>query len=134
MLYTNVLCRNHLAVEHHVLGTILLVVLLNKSEDSLYEMQIIIVWSNLQSHELCCLYQSVDTDGKILTADVDISCVEEWQHTTLLELLKVLVVCELYLMAEVDNTTKILQVVELVVYCILDTTIQVNSEHTLRTC
>ena len=36
-------------------------------------------------------------------------------------------------MAQIDHTTQILQIIQLVVDGILDTTVQVDSEHTLRT-
>ena len=131
MLHTYILSRNHFAVEHYVLSTILTVVLLNQSKDTLYKVQVVIVRSNLQPHELSSLNQSVDTDGKILTADIDITSIKQRQHTVLLQFLQVLIVSQLYLMAEIDNFTKILQVVLIVVYSILYATVQVDSEYTL---
>ena len=129
MLYTDVLGRNHLAVEHNVLRAVSLVVFLDESEDALNEVEIIVVWSNLQTHELGSLYESVDSDGEILAAHVDVTGVEQRQHAILLQLLEVLVVCELYLMAEVDDAGKVLLVVELVVYGILNAAVQVDCQY-----
>ena len=133
MLDTYVLGRNHLAVEHQLLGTVLLVVLLDEAEDALYEVFVVIVRRNLQTHELSSLYESVDADGQVLAADVDVAGVEQWQHTVLLQLLQVLVVGGLHFVAEIDDATQILQIVYLVVHSILDTAVQVDGEHGLGT-
>ena len=132
MLHTDVLGRNHLAVEHHVLRAILPVVLLNETQNALYEMQVVVVGRNLQAHELGSLHQTVDTDGKILATNVDIASIEQRQHTVALQLLQVLVVGQLHLVAEVDHAAQILQVIHLVVDGILDATVQVDGEHALR--
>ena len=36
-------------------------------------------------------------------------------------------------MTEIDYTTQILQIIQIVIYSILNTTVQVDSEYTLRT-
>ena len=131
MLDTHVLCRNHLAVEHHVLGAVLLIVLLNQAKDTLYEVQVIVVRRDLQSHKLSSLNQAVDTDGEILTSDIDISCIEERQHAMSLQLFQVLIIGQLYLMTKVDDASQILEIIQLVVDSILDTTVQVDGQHTL---
>ena len=99
MLHTYVFGRNHLAVEHHVLRAILTIILFYQSEDTLYKVQIFIVRCNLQSHELSSLNESVDTDGQILTGDIDITSIKQWEHTMGLEFLQVLIVSQLYLVA-----------------------------------
>ena len=129
MLHANVLGRNHLAVEHQFLRTVFLVVLLNQSQDALHEVLVVVVRRNLQTHELCSLHQTVDADGKILAVDVDIAGVEQRQHTVGLQFLQVLVVSRLHLVAQVDDATKILQIVLLVVHGILDAAVQVNGQH-----
>ena len=72
MLHTDVLGRDHLAVEHHVLRAVLLVILLDQSEDALNEVQVVVVGGDLQTHELGSLHETVDTDGEVLAADVDL--------------------------------------------------------------
>ena len=134
MLYTDILCRNHLTVEHHILRTVLAVILLDKAKDALYEVQVLIVWRNLQTHKLGSLHKTVDTDGQILTGDIDIAGIEERQHTVLLQFLQILVIGQLHLMAEVNHTTEVLQIVHLMVDGILDAAVQVDGEHRLRSC
>ena len=91
VLHTDILGRDHLAVEHHVLRAVLLIILLNKSEDALNEVQVVVVRRDLQTHELGCLHESVDTDRQILTGDIDIAGIEERQHAAGLQFLQVLV-------------------------------------------
>ena len=105
MLHTDVLGRNHLTVEHDVLRAVLAVVLLDKSQNALYEVQVVVVRRDLQAHELGSLHQTVDTDGQILATDIDIAGIKEGQHTVRLQLLEVLVVGQLHLMAEVYHIT-----------------------------
>ena len=134
VLHTDILGRDHLAVEHHILRAILLIILLDESEDALYEVQVVVVRRDLQTHELGSLHKTVDTNGEVLTADVDIACVEQRQHAMCLQLLQVLVVGQLYLVAEVDDASQVVEIVQLVVHGKLDTTVQVDGEHALRTC
>ena len=129
MLHTDVLGRNHLAVEHDILGAVLLVVLFDESEDALNKLLIVVVGCNLQSHELGSLYETIDTDGEVLACDVDVACIEQGQHAVSLQVLEVLVVGELYLVAEVDDLTEVLQIVHLVVDGILHATVEVDGEH-----
>ena len=51
----------------------------------------------------------------------------------LLQFLQVLVVSGLHLMAEINDITQILQIVDLIVYGKLDAAVQVDGEHRLRT-
>ena len=133
MLHTHILGRNHLAVEHHVLRAVLLVVLLDQTEHALHELLIVIVRRDLQAHELGSLYQAVDTDGEILATDVDVACIEQRQHAVSLQVFQVLVVGQLHLVAEVDDAAQILQIVHLVIDSILDAAVQIDGEHRLRT-
>ena len=87
MLHTDVLGRNHLAVEHHVLRAVLLVQLLHDREHALYEVLVLVVGGDLESHELGSLHQTVDTNGQILTTDIDVTGIEQRQHTMSLQLL-----------------------------------------------
>ena len=105
MLHTNVLGRNHLTVEHHVLRTILFVILFNKAEHLLNEVQIIVVRINLIAHKFGSLYQAVDADGEILARNIDIACIKQWQHAVLLKIFQVLIVSHLHLMTEVYHMT-----------------------------
>ena len=51
-----------------------------------------------------------------------------------LQVFQILIVSQLYLMAEIDNSTQILQIVELVVNSILYATVQIDGQYRLRTC
>ena len=84
MFHTHVLRRNHLAVEHHILRAVLFVLLLDDAEQLLNEMRILRRVFDLQTEELCCLYQTIHTDRQILTADIDVAGVEQRQHAFLL--------------------------------------------------
>ena len=84
MFHTYILGRNHFTVKHHILGTILTVVFLNESENTLDKMQIVIIRRYFQSHKLGSLNQAVDTDGEILTTNINVARVEERQHAMLL--------------------------------------------------
>ena len=108
MLHTNVFCRNHFTVEHDILCTVLLVILLNQSQDALNEVLIVVIWSDLQPHELSCLYQAIDTDGQILATDIDVACIKQRQHTMCLKIFQILVIRHLYLVAQVDDAAQIL--------------------------
>ena len=133
MLNTHILGRYHLTVEHDFLAAVLLVVLLNQSQDCLNELQILGIVINLQSHKLGSLYQTIDTDGEILTAQVDVTCIKQRKHTILLKFLEVFVISQLHLVAEVNNMREVFLIVEIVIDSILYATIQVDSEHALRT-
>ena len=85
MFYSYILGRNHFAVEESCLGTVLLVVFFNESEGILDELYIFWVVVDLDSEEFGSLYQTVDADCKILTADVDEPCIKERKHTLFLE-------------------------------------------------
>ena len=132
VLHADVLGRNHLAVEHHVLRAVLLVILLDEAQDALHEAEVVVVGRDLQAHELGSLDEAVDADGQILAPDVDVAGVEEREHAVLLQLLQVLVVGQLHLVAEVDDAGEVLQVVLSVVDGILDATVQVDGQHRLR--
>ena len=77
MLHANILGGNHLAVEHHIFGTILLVEFLDDAEHFLYILGIARVVAYLDAQELGSLDQTVDADGEVLTADIDISGIKE---------------------------------------------------------
>ena len=66
MLYTDVLCRNHLAVEHKVLCAVLLVVSLHKTEDLLNELLVLRVVVDGDSEELGSLNKTIYTDSEVL--------------------------------------------------------------------
>ena len=131
MLYAHVFSGNHLTVEEQILRTILLVVMLYDAEHTLYEMLVVLVRGNLQPHELGSLNQSVDADGQILAADIDISGIEQRQHAVVLQFLQVFIVSHLHLVTEVYDRSQILLVVDIVVDGILDAAVQVDGQHTL---
>ena len=132
MLHTHILGGNHLAVEHHILGAVLLVLLLHQTEDGLYELAVLRIVVDGDAHELGSLDQAVDTDGEVLARDVDIAGVEERQHAMSLQVLQVLIIGQLHLVAEVDDVSEELLVVLAVVDGILDAAVEVDGEHTLR--
>ena len=67
MFYTHVLSRDHLAVEHKVLGAVLLVVSLHQTEDLLNELLVLRVVVDGDSKELGSLNKTVYTDCEVLT-------------------------------------------------------------------
>ena len=95
-------------------------------------MQIVGVVANLQAHEFGSLHESVHTDGEILATHIDVSSVEEWQHTLRLQFLQVLVVSKLHFMAEFNHLREIVGIVESVLYGVLYATVEVDGEHALR--
>ncbi len=134
VLDADVLGRNHLAVEEHVLGAVLLVVLLYDGQDALHELLVLVVGVNLQAHELGSLHEAVDADGEVLAVHRDVASVEEWQHAVGLQLLEVLVVGELHFVADVDDVGEELLVVLAVVDGVLDAAVEVDGEHGLGSC
>ena len=131
VLYTNVLSRNHLAVEHCLLGAVLLVVLLNKSENFLNIMCILRVVVYLVAQELGSLHQTVDTNRQILSSDIDVTGIEQRKHSLCLQVFQVLVVGKLYLVYEIYHLSQELHVIHLMLYGILDTAVQVDCQHAL---
>ena len=88
---------------------------------------------DLQTEELCCLYQTVHTDRQILTADIDVAGVEQRQHAFLLKVLEVLVVCQLNLVHQIDHLLYIRLIRDVVTYGVLDSAVQVDRQYRLRT-
>ena len=131
MFHAHVLGRDHLAVEHRLLGAESLVLLLDQSEYRLYELLVAVVRSYVQTHELRSLYQSVDADGEVLTVDVDVSCIEEWQHVVVQQLLEILVIRQLNFMAQYDHMLQVFLVVEVVVDSILDAAVEIDGQYAL---
>ena len=131
VFHTYILSRDHLAVEEGCLCAVLLVIFLDESESALYELYVCRVVVDLYAEEFCSLHETVDTDSKVLAADVDEACIEERKHALLLESLEVLVVCELYLVNEVNNLCEVCHVVSAVLYRILDAAVKVDGEHAL---
>ncbi len=103
MLHTHVFSRNHFAVEESCLGTVLLVVFFNKSECILDELDVFRIVVDLYSEEFGCFYQTIDTDCKILTSDIDEACIKERKHALFLQGLEILIICKLYLVDKVHN-------------------------------
>ena len=111
MFHANVFRRNHLAVEHYVLGAVLLVVALHYTEHSLHKIKIIWIVIYLKPHKLGGFHKSVHSDSKILPAHVYISGIKERQHLVILQVLQILIVCELHLMAQIHHLTEKLFIV-----------------------
>ena len=133
VLHTYVLCRDHLAVEHHIFRAVLFVLLLDDAEQLLHEMRILRRIFDLQTEELGSLYQTVHTDRQILTADIDVAGVEQRQHAFRLQGLEVLVVCQLHFVHQVNDILYICLVRDVVTYGVLDGAVQVDRQHGFRT-
>ena len=133
VLHTHVLGGNHLAVEHDVLGAVFFVFLLDKTKDRLDEFAVLRVVIDGNAHEFGGFDEAVDTDGEVLTCDVDVAGVEERQHAVCLQVFEVLVVGELHLVAEVDDVEEEFLVVLAVVDGVLDAAVEVDGEDALGT-
>ena len=131
VFHTHVLGGYHLAVEHHLLGAVFLVLLLHQTEDGLHKLAVLRVVVDGDAHELGGLDPTVDAEGEGLARDVDIAGVEEGQHAVGLQVLEVLVVGQLHLVAEVDDVGEELLVVLAVVDGILYAAVEVDGEHAL---
>ena len=129
MLHAYVLCRNHLTVEEHILSAILLIDTLHDRENTLYKLLILIIRSYLKSHKLSCFHESINTNSKILATHIDITSIKEWEHAMSLKVFQIFIVSQLHLMTEVDDVCKILLVILAIVYCILDTTVDIDCQH-----
>ena len=130
-VHSYVLSRNHFAVEEGCLCTVLLIILLDKSESILDKLHILRIVIDFDSKEFRSLHKSVDTDRKVLTTDIDESSIKERKHSLCLKGLEVLVISELNLMHKVHNLSKICQVVSAVLDRILDAAVKVDREHAL---
>ena len=93
MLYSDILCRNHLAVEHSFLCTESLILCFYQSKYSLYKLLIVLIRCDVKSHEFCCFYKTIDTNSEILAINVDVSSIKEWKHVITQQLLEVFIVC-----------------------------------------
>ena len=92
-------------------------------------MQVIRIVGNLQAHKFGSLYQSVDTNGKVLTADVDISGIKQRQHAMCLQFFQIFVVGQLHLVHEVDDVGQEHGIIHAVVDGILHTTVKIDGKH-----
>ena len=97
VFHADILSGYHLTVEHELLCAELLVIVLDKAEDILHELPVLLVVGYCDAHELCSLDETIHADCEILAVDVYVSGVEEWEHAVLLELLEILIVCCLHL-------------------------------------
>ncbi len=86
MLDADILGRDHLAVEHQLLGAVLLVAALDEPQHLLHEVGIGVVVVDPQTEELGRLDKAVDAYGQILACEVDIARVEQRQHALGLQL------------------------------------------------
>ena len=96
-------------------------------------MLIIRIIINRNTHILSCFHQTVDTNGQILAVDGDISSVKQRQHTLGLQVFKILIISRLHLMHQIDHLTHELQMRDIVLVFVLDTTVDVDGEHALGT-
>ena len=133
MFYTYVLCRNHLAVEHNVFRAELFVLFLDDTEHFLNKVRIFGAIFYLYAQELCCFYQSVNTNRQVLTANVDITGVKQRKHATILQRLQVLVVSQLHFMHQVNDILNICLIRDVVANSILNSTVQVDCQYRFRT-
>ena len=89
---------------------------------------------NLDAQEFGALHQTVHTNGEVLAGYVDISSVKQRQHAVRLQFLQVLVVCNLNLVAQVNDVGYIIQVLLLFPHSLLYATVEVDGQHALRSC
>ena len=88
---------------------------------------------DLQTQELGSLYQTVHTDRQVLTTDIDISGVEQRQHTFLLQVLQVLIVSQLHLVHQIHYVLDVCLIRDVVAYGVLDSAVQVDRQYGFRT-
>ena len=132
VLHAYVFRRYHLAVEHHVLGAVGLVVLLYYAEHALHEGEVAGVVVDFKAEELGGLHQTVDAYGEILAPDVDVTGVKQRQQTGALQFFQVLVVSQLHLVNKVGDARKELLIVNAVVHGVLHAAVEVDRKHALR--
>ena len=128
VLDAHVLGGDHLAVEHQavLLRVVLLVVTLDETQDILNKLFVVRVVGDRDFKEFGGFDETVDADGEVLATEVDVAGVEQRKHAFLLEFLQVLIVADLYLMAQVDNLLKEGQVMHVVACRILYAAVQVD--------
>ena len=103
MFHSHVLRRNHLAVEHHLLRAVLLVVLFDHSENFLCKTFVIGIVVDRNAEKFGCFDQSVHTDSEVLARHIDIARIEQGQHPLRLHVFQVLVVGQLHLVHQIDH-------------------------------
>ena len=133
VFYADVLGRYHLAIEHQLFGAIFFVVFFYKSQYLLYESRILRIVVDRYAHKLCRLYQTINPDGKVLTLNIYVACIEKRQHTLCLQYFQILVVCSLSLMYEVDDLFEEVGMRPAVADGILHTAVDIDCQHTLGT-
>ena len=133
VFYAYVLGRYHLTIEHQLFGAIFFVVFLYKSQYLLYESRILRIVVDRYAHKLCRLYQTINPDGKVLTLNIYVACIEKRQHTLCLQYFQILVVCSLSLMYEVDDLFEEVGMRPAVADGILHTAVDIDCQHTLGT-
>ena len=80
VLHADVFGRDHLAVEHHLLRAVFLVVALDQPQYPLHECGVVVVVVDADTQKFRGLDQPVDADGQILARKVDVPRAEERQH------------------------------------------------------
>ena len=133
MLHAHVFGGDHLAVEHHLLRAVLVVVALDQPQNLLGEAHVVGVVDDGDPLVFGRFDQAVDADGEVLARQVDVARVEERKHSLALQLFEVLVVGQLHLVRKVDHLFEERQVGNALPLGVLDTAVEVDRQHALRT-
>ena len=132
VLDADILGGNHLAVEEQVFRAVLLIVRLDEAQYAADEGGILVVVADGEPEAFGGLDDAVDADGQILALDVDVAGVEEGQHTLVKEFLQVGIVGHLHLVHKVHDALEILHIRTALAGGLLDATVDVDGQHTLR--
>ncbi len=132
MFHSHVLRRNHLAVEHHLLRAVLLVVLFDHSENFLRKTFVIGIVVDRNAEKFGRFDQSVHTDSEVLARHIDIARIEQGQHPLRLHVFQVLVVGQLHLVHQIDHLLEEELIGHTLTCGVLDATVQVDRQHALR--
>ena len=132
VLDAHVLGGDHLAVEHDLSGTVLLVAAFDEPQNLLHEVLVLGVVVDAHAEVFGRLDQTVHPDGEVLAAHVDVARVEEREHAFRAERFQILVVGELHLVHEFRNLFEELQIGDVRAPGVLDAAVEVDREHALR--
>ena len=128
---TDVLGRDHLAVEHHVLAAVFLVEAFDHPEDFLDEGHVVRVVGDADAQEFGGFHQAVHADGQVLAADVDEARVEERQHTLGLQVGQVGIVGQLHLVHQFHHLLEEFHIGDAFLEGMLDAAVKIDRQHAL---
>ena len=87
MFHAYILGRYHFAVKEYIFRSIFLIVFFNYSQNLLHKSFIFRIIVDFNSHELSGFHQPVYTDCQILASHIDVSGIEQRQHSFALQML-----------------------------------------------